>query len=155
MIPFWGLSEVVGNSRERILGKECEFCEIQPQRLNEPIKYTHQTIRELGIRPVMSPQEMILLLQQPLPPSQLEKMPGTRRYQRWIRLLRSGRKGARRKILREMTEVETAGGRLLAREKDLRLTVERNYRAEVSEVLQLSPQKADRFVKASYRTKVS
>lgn len=79
MIPFWGVSEVVGHSREKILGKECDFCEIRPKRLDEPIKYTYQTIRELGIRPLMTPQEMIQLLQRPLPPSELGKMPGTRR----------------------------------------------------------------------------
>jgi len=149
MVPFWGLSRVLGHSRETILGQEHNFCLILPKRLQEPIKYTHQTISDLGIRILMTPLQLRELVSEPLPPGELQQMPGTRRYQRWIRLLRSGRLGARRKILGEMAGVEATGAPLLTREKDLRATIDRNFRAEVSHVLNCSPQKAARFVNAS------
>ena len=148
MIPFWGLSEVWGHSRETLLGKEYDFCLIRPKRLDEPIKYTHQTIRELGIRALMTPLQLESLLQQPDQPEKLLRMPGTRRYQRWTRLLRSGRAGARCKILGEMAVLDHQGVPLMTREKDLRQTIESNFRAEVREVLACSPEKAARFVKA-------
>jgi RNA polymerase-interacting CarD/CdnL/TRCF family regulator len=151
MVPFWGISRVTGHSREKILGKECDFCHIQPQKMEDPIKYTYQSIRELGIRPLMDQIQIYQLAEHPLPVETLPKMPGTRRYERWLRFLRSGRPGARQRILCEMARVEKAGGRLLTRELDLRKTVELNFRAEVCAVLGCSPKAAADFVKRKCR----
>lgn len=155
MVPFWGLSQVVGYSRDKVLGQECDFCHIVPLRLDEPIKYTHQTMVELGIRPLMTAPQIRHLAVEPLQVGEVSNMPGTRRYQRWIRLLRSGRAGARRKILTEMAAVEAAGSILRFREKDLRMTVEKNYRAEVTAVLHCSAQKAAEFVRQSCRLELA
>lgn len=155
MVPFWGLSQVVGHSREKVLGQDCDFCHIVPRRLEEPIKYTHQTMVELGIRPLMTALQIRHLAVEPLQVGEVACMPGTRRYQRWIRLLRSGRAGARRKILTEMAAVEAAGSTLRFREKDLRSTVEKNYLAEVTAVLHCSVQKAAEFVKQSCRLELA
>ncbi len=72
------------------------------------------------------------------------------RKERNTHLLRSGRPGARQRILGEMARVEASGNRLLTREIDLRRMVERNFRAEVSAVLGCSPKAAADFVKRTY-----
>lgn len=148
MVPFHGLCEVVGVSREEILGEQVVLIELEPLfGSNTVIKIPESQMEARGARLAASAEEMRELLEETTTElEQYVRTPPHRRMKNWSRLLRSGRPGCRKELLALMDQIEQAGDKLSKSEQELREQVRLAFRHEVEAALDISAQQAGRKI---------
>ena len=132
MVPIWGLCELRSIHRENILNEDLLLYEFTPLDERHTVKMTEQRIKECGLRKLMSPDQMQGAGSKPA--ANLVANGGERRTQT-LELLRSGRPGARRAILKGLSRLQKDGVRLYPWERELQQRLLRNVRREKSQVL--------------------
>ena len=139
MVPFWGPSEVTGESQATVLGNDLDFCHVRPLRMRHDIRIPRSDLPGMGVRPLLSGRQMSEVIFLGQFPPRLLRIGESTGYEGWVRLLRSGIPGVRPWILRQMrASIRPLG----PRESQLRETIRQNFREEIRLVFGCSRRQA-------------
>jgi RNA polymerase-interacting CarD/CdnL/TRCF family regulator len=147
MVPFWGLCQVLDLVDGNVGGHPARLYILQPEGASHTIQIPQQNVEELGVRPLLSPEQVSAALDEPhsapLIPEEHPKV----RYGRLMSLLRAGQPAARRQVLAALNRV----AELEPYELELRERVARNFRRELERSLGLSESEAAELVRVATR----
>lgn len=140
--PFLGCCTVVASTQETILGVEQEFYQLQPTQGSSVVKVPAKQMAARGIRPLMTSDQMELVLQAESETPALAQETYAQRLRRWTEQLRSGQHHGAMGMLREFNTLLSDGARLSPKESEMHDTVQRTTLQEISTVMQISQGKA-------------
>lgn len=140
--PFLGCCKVVASTQETILGVEQWFYQLQPSQGSAVVKVPARQMTARGIRPLMTADQMELVLQAAAEVPALAQETYAQRLRRWTEQLRSGEHHGALGMLREFATLHSDGARLSPKETEMHETVQRTTLQEIATVMQISPGKA-------------
>ncbi len=141
--PFLGCCTVVASTQETILGVEQMFYQLQPaQGSTAVVKVPARQMAARGIRPLMTSDQMELVLGARADAPAVGQETYAQRLRRWTEQLRSGEHHGALGMLREFHSLLTGGARLSPKETEMHETVQRTTLQEIATVMQISPGKA-------------
>ncbi|MBX3171056.1 MAG: hypothetical protein KF760_26850 [Candidatus Eremiobacteraeota bacterium] len=140
--PFLGCCTVVASTQETILGVEQMFYQLQPAQGSAVVKVPARQMAARGIRPLMTIDQMELVLQRESEVPAPAQETYAQRLRRWTEQLRSGQHQGALGMLREFHSLLSGGARLSPKESEMHETVQRTTLQEIAAVMQISPGKA-------------
>ncbi len=140
-VPLSGLCKVVEIKETEMLGKNYRFYVLASDENDYVVKVPQHQLENMGIRPVMTSDQMHDLLEEPVDVDSPRDRPHLL-IKKWTRWLRSGEAGARKRVLAELAAIQNDGGKLSKRQSELWDKVHNNFLREITQVLELSPEQA-------------
>lgn len=145
VLPLKGLCRYIGTETEEVLGSKVQFYVFVPEEDKHVVKMTESQLEKAGIRAPLQPDALVQALESDtVPPIPDHRKQPRRRYSLLLTHLRSGGRGSRLQVLRQLHDLKSRGIRLTQSEVQLRSLAERTLQQELRHVLHLSELEAEK-----------